>query len=135
MRGIDLNVFDFDLTWAGFFMNADDYVYGRYGSRDEGPAEAGLSLDGLKYAMQQTLKAYQQIPRSKPTAKIAESRGLPTRVENYAAAKRVKKDACIHCHQVHNFQQELFWSKKTWTKDNMWLYPPPKSIGIELEVD
>ena len=135
MRGIDLNVFDFDLTWAGFFMNADDYVYGRYGSRDEGPAAAGLSLDGLKYAMQQALKAFQQTPRAKPTGNIAESSGFPTRVENYPAASRLKKDACIHCHQVHNFQQELLWSKKIWTKDNMWLYPPPKTIGLELELD
>jgi serine protease Do len=137
MRGVDLNVFDFDfdLTWAGFFMNADDHVYGRYGSQDEGPAEAGLSLDGLKYAMQQALNAFQQTPHAKPAGTIAQSRGLPARVENYPAASRIKNDACIHCHQVHNFQQELYWSKKKWSKDNMWLYPPPKTIGLDLEID
>ena len=36
IAGSDLNQFDFDydLTWAGFFVNADGKVYGRYGGRD-----------------------------------------------------------------------------------------------------
>src|SRR5436190_1481215 len=35
MRGVNLDVFDFDydLTGAGFFLNADEKVYGRYGGR------------------------------------------------------------------------------------------------------
>ena len=36
ISGADLNVFDFDydLTWAAFFLNADETVYGRFGGRD-----------------------------------------------------------------------------------------------------
>lgn len=137
MRGVDLNVFDFDydLTWAAFFMNSENYVYGRYGSRDEGSAEAGLSLKGLKYAMQQALNAYKKTPRAKSEIKHAERRGLPAKIENYPAAARVKKDACFHCHQVHNFQHDLFLSKKSWNKDRMWIFPPPKTIGLEMDID
>ena len=40
ITGYDLRLFDFDqdLTWAAFFMNADGYVYGRFGGRDAGQA-------------------------------------------------------------------------------------------------
>ena len=36
MRGVNLNVFDFDydMTWAALFLNAQEKVLGRYGSRD-----------------------------------------------------------------------------------------------------
>ena len=137
MRGVNLNEFDFDfdLTWAAFFMNADGHVYGRYGSRDEGPADAGLSLKGLKYAMSQALKAYRAKPGAKSEGDIAKKAGLPARPELYPAARRIKKNSCIHCHQIYNFQHALFWSKKTWSKDRMFVYPPPKVLGLELEVD
>lgn len=137
MRGVDLNAFDFDfdLTWAAFFMNADGHVYGRYGSRDEGPAEAGLSLKGLKYAMAQALKAYRAKPQAAAEAGHAKMAELPAKPELYPAARRLKKGACIHCHQVYNFQIDWFWSKKSWSKDRIWKYPPPKSIGLELDVD
>ena len=137
MRGVDLDTFDFDfdLTWAAFFMNPDGHVYGRYGSREEGHAEAGLSLKGLKYAMAQSLKSYRAKPDAKPAKDIGSRAGLYAKPELYPAAKRMKKDRCIHCHEVHNFQQDLFWSKKSWSKDRMWRYPPPKTIGLHLEVD
>lgn len=137
MRGVDLNVFDFDfdLTWSAFFMNADDHIYGRYGSRDEGSAESGLSLKGLKYAMRQALGAYSRNPSVKPKSGFAETAGLPTRPEKYPAAKRLKAKSCIHCHQVHNFQTRLAWSKKEWTKDKMWLFPPAKNVGVTLDVE
>lgn len=137
MRGVDLNVFDFDfdLTWAALFMNAENQIYGRYGSRDEGSAEAGLSLKGLKYAMQQALAAYARRPAAAPKTGFAKSAALPDRPEKYPAARRLKADSCIHCHQVHNFQTHLAWSKKKWTKERMWLYPPPKNVGLSLDVD
>lgn len=137
MRGVDLDTFDFDfdLTWAALFMNSDGHVYGRYGSRDEGPAEAGLSLQGLKYAMSEALKAYRAKPDAKPAGKHGSQAGLFAKPESYPAARRLKKDSCIHCHQVHNFQQELFWTRKTWSKDRMWRYPPAKNVGLRLDVD
>jgi hypothetical protein len=35
MRGVNLNVFDFDydLTWAALFLNSDQRVLGRFGDR------------------------------------------------------------------------------------------------------
>ena len=44
ISGADLNLFDFDydLTWAAFFLNANEKIYGRFGGRDAGPADAHL---------------------------------------------------------------------------------------------
>jgi len=135
MRGVDLSLFDFDfdLTWAALFMNTGGHVYGRYGSRDEGPAEKSLSLKGLKHAMQQSLAAYRDQPHAKPARVVRAIRNEPTRPERYPAARRFKADDCIHCHQVYNFRHQLLWQSRKWTKERMWIYPPPKSIGIELD--
>ena len=49
-ENLDLSVFQFDpdLTFAVFFLNADNTVYGRYGSRsDRLDAKREMSLNGL----------------------------------------------------------------------------------------
>src|SRR5438552_4228565 len=60
MRGVNLDVFDFDfdLTWAAFFLSPDEMVYGRYGGRDARSPDSRLSLAGLRYAMAQALAAH-----------------------------------------------------------------------------
>ena len=68
ITGVDLNLFDFDfdLTWAAFFMNTNEKIYGRYGGRDAGPADAHLTLPGLKHAMRAALAAYRRDPKGEP---------------------------------------------------------------------
>ena len=55
---VDLNVFDFDydLTWAAFFMNGHENIYGRYGGRDASSADGYLTLAGLKHALREALR-------------------------------------------------------------------------------
>lgn len=131
MQGSDLTIFDFDydLTWAAFFLNANGKIYGRYGGRDEGPAEKGLSLKGLKYAMRAALESHRRDPDGKPTPVAKDV----DKVEKYAAAKRVKN--CIHCHQVWDFRREALTKAGRWTRDEVWVYPPPANIGLELDID
>ena len=129
MRGVDLNVFDFDydLTWAGFFMNADERIYGRFGGREDGNAEAHLTLAALKYAMRQALDAHREKRvQPKPAAKPVRS------AEQFAAAARVKEE-CIHCHMVYDFSRDAIRSDGKWQMDMTWVYPPPKSVGLELD--
>jgi hypothetical protein len=133
MRGVDLNQFDFDydLTWAGFFMNASGKVYGRFGGRDSAEADAHLTLPGLKHAMRVALAAYRRSPNAAPD--------LPgkrvTRAEDYPAAGRRKPDACIHCHNVYDFERDALFSAGQWKKELVWNYPPPKNLGITLDRD
>jgi len=134
MRGVDLRLFDFDydLTWAAFFMNAQGGIYGRYGGRNEGEAEAHLSLAGLKYAMQRALEAHRRHPR-RPAELVPLPSHEPDRPEQFRAAQRLKQGDCIHCHQVYDFRREAF--EGDWRKERVWVYPPPENLGLIMEVD
>lgn len=132
MRGVDLNVFtfDYDLTWAGFFLNADEFIYGRFGGRDAASAEKYLTLPGLKYAMRQALAAHQRAPHQKPEPRLPKKT-----VEQYPAARRLRPNACIHCHQAYDFRREDLQAKKEWSLDEAWVYPLPETVGLTLDVN
>ncbi len=133
MRGVNLNVFDFDydLTWAALIVNANERVYARYGSRDADSADKQLSLAGLSYAMRQALAAH----RREPVEGSPDAPSPPRTVEQYPAAKRLKENACIHCHQVYDFRRQDLQSKGQWRRDEVWVYPVPENIGLKLAID
>ena len=132
MRGIDLERFDFDydLTWMGFFLDADGRVLGRYGGRDASSAEGRVSLAGLRHAMQAALTAHRAARRpvtARPTP--------PRTVEGYPASRRVPEGACVHCHQVYDFRREALQAAGKWRLDEVWVYPLPENVGLTLDVD
>ncbi len=128
MRGANLNVFtfDYDLTWAAFFMNGDQVIYGRFGGRDASSADKYLMLAGLKYAMQEALGAHRQFKGGEAPAAIRA-------VEEFPAAKKLKPNACIHCHQVWDFRREERLAQGTWKSDDIWVYPLPENIGVSVD--
>jgi predicted metalloprotease with PDZ domain len=131
MRGVDLNVFafDYDLTWTAFFLNGDETIYGRFGGRDGPVADRYLTLPGLKHAMRAALAAHQKEWKSKPAPEAQAART----VEQYAVAKRLKPNACIHCHQAYDFRREDLKSTGKWTLDEVWVYPPPQNVGLSVD--
>ncbi len=133
ITGVDLNLFefDYDLTWAAFFLSPDEKVYGRYGGRDASGPDARLSLAGLRYALAAALAAH----RREGTAKPPPRRGKPLLAEDYPAALRLHGGACIHCHQVNEFRREQRKASGEWRRDERWVYPLPENIGLTLEVD
>jgi hypothetical protein len=130
---VDLNLFefDYDLTWAAFFLNADEHVYGRYGGRDASGPDERISLDGLRHAMRAALAAHQRMPNAKPAA----PRDRPLLAENYPAARRLRRGECIHCHQVYEFRREELQAAGRWTKDEVWVYPQPENVGLILDIN
>jgi predicted metalloprotease with PDZ domain len=130
MRGVDLNVFDFDydLTWAAFFMNGYEKIYGRYGGRDASSADGYLTLSGLRHALREALAAHRREPRQ---ADAAEKKQRRT-VEQFAAAKK-QTDVCIHCHQVYDFRRDDLRAAGKWQLDDVWVYPLPDNLGIVLD--
>jgi serine protease Do len=90
-----------------------------------------LSLAGLKYAMKKALNAHQQEPAAKgvPVVKAIEQ------VEKYPAAAKVKKNNCIHCHEVYDFHRDWLTSQGQWSQDELWVYPPPANIGLTMARD
>jgi hypothetical protein len=133
MRGVDLDLFDFDydLTWMGFFLNADGVVYGRYGGRDAESADSRVSLAGLLYALEAALERHRRMethpspPETRP----------PRTVEQYPAARRLPERACIHCHQVYDLRRESLQAAGKWRREELWVYPLPENIGLTLDVD
>ena len=112
MNGVDLKTFqfDYDMTFAVFFMNADKTIYGRYGSRsDIKEAQREISMESLVEALKGALELHKGYPRNKKT--LALKQGLPTRYsvpEDYLLLQtkytssldfngEVAK-SCIHCH-------------------------------------
>jgi predicted metalloprotease with PDZ domain len=132
-RGVNLNVFDFDydLVWAGFFMNADERIYGRFGGRDADSPENYLTAAGLKYAMRAALVGHFADSKDQLTTP---RQPLHT-VDQYPAAKRLKQNACIHCHQVYDFERQQSRAEGKWLPDQVWVYPAPQNIGMTLDVD
>jgi predicted metalloprotease with PDZ domain len=131
MRGVNLDVFafDHDLTWAAFFLDADETIHGRFGGRDGESADKYLTLPGLKHAMRAALAAHRKASKEKRPAEPKPART----VEQYAAAKRLRAGACIHCHQAYDFRREELMAAKKWSLDEVWVYPPPQNVGLTLD--
>jgi predicted metalloprotease with PDZ domain len=131
MRGVNLNVFDFDydLTWAAVLMNADETIYGRFGGRDAANPDKYLTLTGLKQALRSALDAHRRHRTDKSVAKPVEE----FRVEEFPAARRMKPGACIHCHQVYDFRREAKRAAGQWGLSDVWVYPLPENLGLIMD--
>jgi len=130
ITGVDLSLFefDYDCAWYGFFLSADEVIYGRYGGRYGKSDDGRLSPAGLKYAMEKAL-ARHEAGAEKPAP-----REKPVHVEDYKAAK-AWRNGCIHCHQVNEFRRADAKAAGTWSRDDLWVYPLPENVGVTLEVD
>lgn len=133
MRGVNLNVFDFDhdLTWMAFFLNADEHVYGRFGGRDADSADKYSSLKGLRHAMRAALDAHQRSLLA-PQARVARK---PFTVEQYQAARQRATASCIHCHHVHEMRRADRQAAGEWRREDEWIYPPPENLGFSVDPD
>jgi serine protease Do len=131
ISGADLNLFefDYDLTWAAFFMNASGKVYGRFGGRDGKGADTRNSLEGLHFAMEAALAEHRKNPTSKPDTPVKP----PMYVENFPIAKAQYK-GCIHCHQVKEIQRAEAQKAGAWDRETIFSYPLPENIGITLDL-
>ncbi|GBD35277.1 hypothetical protein HRbin36_00386 [bacterium HR36] len=129
MNGVDIGLFqfDYDLTWAAFFLNAQEHIYSRYGGRDAEDAERRMSLAGLKYTMRLVLAAHRS---GEGNAPMQERPILP--VEK---AFPVKGKGCLHCHQVYEGLRKEARRQGTFRVEMLWVYPLPENIGLVLEID
>jgi hypothetical protein len=132
MRGVNLKVFDFDydLTWAAFFLNSDERVLGRFGGRLPDDSDKYKSLGALRVAMEAALQHHRQAP---PTGKVNER---PVRtIEQFPSAARLSPSSCFHCHNVYDHRRQSLQSADKWTRDEVWVYPPPENVGWSLAVE
>src|SRR2546428_4233561 len=116
---LDLTLFqfDYDLTFAAFFMNADRTIYGRFGLRsDLKNAEKDISLEGFRNALAAALELHKAYPKNKSI--LAAKQALPVakkRPEEYPSLAGKYKPtldyegkvaaSCMHCHQVREAER------------------------------
>lgn len=142
MKNVDLSIFQFDhdLNWAGFFMNGDGTVYGRYGSQSEKGADAYNNVKGLANAMNRVLELHGNYPKNKalfagklpdakPWKKPRDMKFLQTKLLNEAKTSRKN---CIHCHNIHDAEHGYWTNAGTFSQDKLWRYPLPENIGLTI---
>ena len=131
IAGYDLNVFafDYDLTWAAFFMNASNKIYARFGGRDAQGPDTRNHLDGLRHTLKAALAAHEAEMKNPvpPPAK------KPFGIESVKTARQFK--GCIHCHYVREIQWAEQKANGTWNRDDIWAYPLPENLGITLALE
>jgi hypothetical protein len=143
---LQLFQFDYDLTFAVFFLNADRTVYGRYGNRSSHrEAETDISLEGFREAMRAALRLHEGYPanekflRGKQPKKINQQtpddfpslRGKFNLTLNYGG--QVSK-SCMHCHQIRDADRLVVRNASQPMSERM-LFPNPMPTVIGLEMD
>jgi serine protease Do len=137
--------FDFDLTFAAFFMNADGTIYGRFGSRsDAREGERDITMPGFSKAMIKALELHGDYPKNKRD--LLGKQPTPTRItkpEQYPSLKQYKSKldyggevvkSCLHCHQIRDAAREVYKAKgQALPSKEMYPYPMPDTVGMSLD--
>jgi hypothetical protein len=152
-NGLDMALFqfDYDLTWAVMFLNADRTIYGRYGTRAGHDLNKDISLEGFKKALDGALELHQSYPANR--ASLAAKTGPKPRVrvpEDFPMLRKVgytatvdarnptggNPGACVHCHQINNNVYRSYRGLGRPIPDTaLWTYPMPNVLGLELDVN
>src|SRR2546425_8846086 len=138
--------FDYDLTFAVFFLNADKTIYGRFGSRsDRKDAAKDISLDGFRKALTAALDLHKHYPANKASlaGKQPRSSRFKTPEDFPSLAGKYKPtlnyegkvvQSCMHCHQVRDAERRFFRDeRKPIPDDVLYPYPMPDAIGFSLD--
>jgi len=145
---LDLTLFqfDYDLTFAVFFMNADKTIYGRYGTRSSvEEASKDMSMAGLAKSMSAALYLHERYPdirkllvgKQPAVTKYATPNDYPSlqgkfnKELDYAGA--VTK-SCLHCHQVLDAQRQVYRDAGQAIPDKV-LFPHPSPTVLGLGFD
>lgn len=148
MWGVDLArfQFDWDLTLAVVFLNADGAIYGRYGTRrDHEHADRDTTLPGFMKAAEGVLALHAGYPGNAKELERKKARTPPWPTPESLPALKGRPNVkpatgeraqCVHCHQVH--EGEL-WSLRAENKPMpdrlLWSFPMAEDAGLELDPD
>jgi hypothetical protein len=147
-NGLDLSLFqfDYDLSFAAFFLNADRTIYGRFGSRSTQEDKTGeVSMDAFREAMETVLRLHERYPEVK--ASLAAKTGPAPELkvpEEYPSLKgkygpKIDYEgkvvaSCIHCHQIRDAERLIFRSAGKPIPDAvLHPWPLPDVFGIRLD--
>lgn len=141
---LSLFQFDYDLTWAIFFLNADRTLYGRFGSRDDyKEAARAISVEGLRKAMQGALELHAGYPANKK--ELAGKSGpapafrTPEAIPEHRGKKNMKpadgtRGGCVHCHNAHDTTAWSLRNGRQPIPDRvLFMWPMPDVVGLAMD--
>lgn len=150
-NGMDLSLFqfDYDMSFAVFFLNSDRTIYGRYGTRSKKPKEAhtDISLEGLAAAMTATLELHDDYPANRqalaaktgPKPEFTVPEKIPALRDRFGSElaegdKKAISQSCIHCHQIRDAKRSYYFSRhEPLPSSLMYPWPMPEVIGMQLD--
>jgi len=147
-NGLDMSIFqfDYDQSFATFFLNADGTIYGRFGTRSHRTTWADdVAIEGLAKALQGALDLHAGYPKNKemlaakkgPAPEVASPEKFELMKGKYAEKINFEGNvgmSCIHCHQVGDAQRVFYRSQqKPIPEKILFSYPHPKSLGLILD--
>ena len=146
MQGVDLRryAFDYDLTAAILCLHPDGTVLARYGARGRRDSMELNTLSGLRKTLERALLLYASYPenRARLVAKslqatdrtFAHAEDIPVPAMQKRRTAAATKENCIHCHQLHEAEQDLAIRRHRFRiEDFSSRYPLPQQIGLLLD--
>ena len=155
INDLDLSLlqFDFELTWAAFFLNGDRTLYGRYGTRSERDRKRNvffdrmpehklrdglpqdMSIEGFKASLRSTLALHEEYVAD-PDRISPQLRGKRGRAWPWPTPQEMPgiQRGCTHCHQV-NSNLVLHHRKTPGTLLDrlLWSFPMPDLLGFRVD--
>ena len=149
-NALDLGLFqfDYDMSFAAFFLAADKTILGRYGTRSAKPKEADkdISLEGLREAMKAALALHADIETHRPA--LVKKRGpepahatpldFPSldRFEEKLDYEGKLAGSCVHCHMIPEAERKEFREARKPIPDRLlYPWPNPSVVGMSLRND
>ena len=139
--------FDYDMSFAVTFLNADRTVYGRYGTRNgnEEDADSEISMEGFAAAMEGALQLHEAYPGNREqlagkqpvqNVKYPVPEKMPTMGKYKSVIDYEGKVAgsCIHCHQVNDeLRREVRDAGKLLGMRMLSPWPMPSVLGFSID--
>jgi S1-C subfamily serine protease len=92
--------------------------------------------------MQRVLQLHEEYPKNKhlfvgkkpPQKPWRTAKEIPTLHPNLRREAQTSRTHCIHCHNIHDAENDLWVRDGTMSKNKLWRYPYPDNLGIRLSV-
>ncbi|MBI2925121.1 MAG: PDZ domain-containing protein [Verrucomicrobia bacterium] len=142
LKGVDLSQFqfDYDLSWAAMFLNADGTVYGRYGTQSAKGPEAYNNAASLERAMLRVMSLHAEYPTNAPS--LAGKRGsakpyktaleMPGLEDKDLLRGPTTRENCLRCHAIHDAEHNEWQAKGPLNAELLWRYPLPEALGLTI---
>ena len=121
--------FDMDVTWNAFFTDADLNVYSRYGGRDGGEPDDRMSVRSLLQTMREVLDEHARDKETRRFQPNRTGRQTPRDIPLLKANHR----GCVRCHIAREYQLLQAFHDKTFTRRELFRFPPPETLGVTLD--